>query len=122
MTTLVRPPARPLLAALTGRDFPALGDCLAPDVRFRATLPPRMLDLTGRDATLEHFRTWFGGDDALEVLDTAVGGIGPKVYLRWRLRLTAPDGAAREVEQHVFATGGERFEALDLLCSGFVPG
>ena len=113
------------LEALARRDFDGMAQCLAPDVRFRALLPPRDVDVIGPDATLEEFRHWFGGDaETLELVDATVGEVGTRLYLRWRVRLSPVDGVgeARLVEQHAFASVGERIETLSLLCSGFVEG
>jgi hypothetical protein len=112
------------LEALRRRDFAGMADCLAADVRFRALLPPRDVDVVGPAATLAEFRRWFGDDtEALELVDATVGEVGPRLYLRWRVHLSPVDGtgAARLVEQHAFATVGEQIETLSLLCSGFVP-
>ena len=112
--------------ALARRDFTAMACCLSPTVRFRALLPRRDVDVVGRDATMAEFRRWFADEaDALEILDATVGQIGRRLYLRWRVRMTPLDpgqGETRVVEQHAFATGGERLESLSLLCSGFQPG
>ena len=108
-----------------GVTSPAMAGCLAPDVHFRALLPPRDVDVTGPEATLAEFRRWFGDEsETLELVDATVGEVGTRLYLRWRVRLSPSDGtgAARLVEQHAFATVGERIESLNLLCSGFVPG
>ena len=113
------------LELLARRDFPGMAGCLAPDVRFRALLPPRDVDVTGPDAVLAEFRRWFGDDsETLEMVDAAVGEFGARLYLRWRIRLSSEDGAggSRVVEQHAFATIGEHIETLNLLCSGFVDG
>jgi hypothetical protein len=50
-----------------------------------------------------------------------VGEVGARLYLRWRVSLTAPDssGPRRLVARHVFADGRERIGELDLLCPGF---
>jgi hypothetical protein len=112
------------LEALRRRDFAAMGGCLAADVRFRALLPPRDVDVVGPDATLAEFQRWFGDEsDSLELVDATVGEVGSRLYVRWRIRLAPADGngAARLVEQHAFATVGEQIETLSLLCSGFVP-
>jgi hypothetical protein len=112
------------LEALARRDFDGMAGCLAPEVHFRALLPPRDVDVNGPDAMLAEFRRWFGDEtEELEMLDATVGEIGAGIYLRWRIRLTPSDkaGAARFVEQHAFATGGERINTLSLLCSGFAP-
>jgi ketosteroid isomerase-like protein len=111
------------LELLARRDFPGMARCLAPDVRLRALLPPRDVDVTGPDAVLAEFRRWFGNDaEALEMVDATVGEVGPRLYLRWRIRLSSEDGAgaSRVVEQHAYATVGDQIESLNLLCSGFV--
>ena len=79
-----------------------------------------LCEIIGRDQTMERFCRWFGGPDELELLDTTIGEVGPKLYVRWRVRLKLPEQPSRLVEQHVFATPGDRIGALDLLCSGFV--
>jgi hypothetical protein len=113
------------LESLSRRDFAAMAGCLAPDVRFRALLPPRDVDVVGPDAVLAEFRRWFGDEsETFEVVDATVGEIGTRLYLRWRIRLAPADGdgAARVVEQHAYATVSTQIESLSLLCSGFVPG
>jgi hypothetical protein len=113
------------LEALARRDFEALAGCLAPDVRFRALLPPRDVDVTGPEAMLAEFRRWFGDEsENLELVDSTVDEIGPRLYLRWRIRMSPADNSAppRLVEQHAYANAGDRIQTLNLLCSGFVPG
>ena len=113
------------LEALARRDFTAMACCLSPTVHFRALLPRRDVDVVGWDATMAEFRLWFASEaEAFEMLDATVGEIGPRLYLRWRVRMTPLDpaqGETRIVEQHAFATGGEQLESLSLLCSGFQP-
>ena len=66
------------LEALARRDFDGMAGCLAPDVRFRALLPPRDVDVTGPDATLAEFRRWYGSEDeTFEIVDATVGDFGP---------------------------------------------
>lgn len=110
-----------LLDALTRRDFAAFGACLADDVRFRALVPPGPFELGTAAETEARFRRWFDGEDAFEVVDASVGQLGGRLYARWRIRMQPPGRpeAARIVEQHIFTTGNERVETLDLLCSGF---
>lgn len=113
-------PTQPLLAAIAAQDFAALRACLADSVTFRALVPPGVLEFDDADTAVKRFRRWFGGPDTVEVLEAAVGEIGDKTSLRWRVRRTAPDGTVRLVEQHLFLTGGDHIETVDLLCSGFV--
>jgi hypothetical protein len=109
------------LDALLARDFRAVGSCLEPDVHLRALVPRGLLERDGPDAVAGQLRTWFATDERLELIDATVGQIGPRLYLRWRLRLLspAPGGPAREVEQHAFVTVRQRIAVMDLLCCGF---
>ena len=119
----VWPAAASLLDAISRRDFPALLGCLDPDVQLRALVPPGPLAVDGAEAVVATFVRWFGGDDAFEVVDAALGQIGGRMYARWRVRLWATDEPAqgRVAEQHVFTSGDDRIRAIDLLCSGFQP-
>jgi len=114
------------LEALARRDFAAMACCLSPTVHFRALLPRRDVDVVGWDATMAEFRLWFADEaESFEILDATIGDVGPRLYLRWRVRMTPLDPGrdeARIVEQHAFATGGDQLESLSLLCSGFQPG
>ena len=110
-----------LLDGLSNRDFDLMEACMAPDVRFRCLLPPGPMEVIGADRAIGHFRRWFGGSDAFEVLDASVGQVGPRIYLRWRVTMYPVDAPTDErvVEQHLFTTGNEVIRTLDLLCSGF---
>jgi hypothetical protein len=113
-----------LIEALARQDFTAVAGCLDPNVRMRALLPRGPIEVVGSDQVAGWLRSLFGGPDGLEVADGSVGGIGPRLYLRWRVSLTpaGPAGRCRQVEQHVFATtaASGQISVLDLLCSGFV--
>jgi hypothetical protein len=115
------PNAGLLLDALTRRDFDAMEALLDDDVRFRALVPRGPFELDSAEATAAKFRSWFGGEDDFEVLDAAIGEVGPRLYLRWRVRMSPPGRPeeSRVAEQHVFTTGAARIASLDLLCSGF---
>ena len=116
---------RAFLESLARRDFDGIAGCLAPDVRFRALLPPRDVDVTGPGPALAEFRRWFGDEaERLELVESTAEEVGGLLYLRWRIRLTLADdpGTSRTVEQHAYATAGDRFETMSLLCSGFFSG
>jgi hypothetical protein len=119
--TTAWPVAGEFVQALGTRDFEALQACLHPDVQFRAMVPRGPLELTSAAETAARFRQWFGAYDVFDVLDAAIGNVGPRLYLRWRLRTGHRDAPqdCSVVEQHVFMTANERVERLDLLCSGF---
>lgn len=119
----VWPAAASLVEAISRRDFPAIGRCLAADVQMRALVPPGPLTFDGAEAVVATFERWFGGGDAFELLDASVGQVGGRMYARWRVRLwpAGDPSRARVAEQHVFTSGDEVIRAIDLLCSGFQP-
>ena len=112
------------LEALAGRDFDRLGRALDPAATMSALLPRGFDTWDGPDAIVAAFERWFGDVDAFEVLDAAVGQVGGRLQLRWRVRVEGgprfPDGA-RVLEQNVFAdtAANGRIVFLALLCSGF---
>ncbi len=101
------------------RDFDTAQRCLADTVQCRALLPMGAFEFTGAAAVADRFRTWFGGDDAFEVLEASTAEVGEKQYLRWRVRMTSAAPTSRIAEQHLFVTGTDAVETIDLLCSGF---
>lgn len=113
------------LEGLAARDFRRLASALGPAVRMRALLPPESAEWEGRDAVAGAFGAWFGTASEFELVDAAVGEIGGRLHLSWRLRLRpAPFdiGAGWHViEQQAYADAGDSIEHLDLLCSGFQP-
>jgi hypothetical protein len=109
------------LEALTSREFDRLADYLDDEIRFRALLPPMELELIGPDAVIDKFRQWFGSRPEFAVLDTEIGQVGPRLSMRWRVRVR-DEGGEQVVEQHAFLTVVERIVILDLLCSGFQAG
>ncbi|MFE3026223.1 nuclear transport factor 2 family protein [Nocardia tengchongensis] len=116
------PAAGLLLDSLVRRDFPAMAACFGPQVRLRALVPPGPFELTGPESVAGKFESWFGGTDEFEVLDAAIGQVGAKVYLRWRVHMHAAGAPGRTAEQHLFVTVSDRIDALDLLCSGWQAG
>jgi hypothetical protein len=113
------------LEALANRDYRRMASTLAPEVRFRAMLPPGPMDQAGRVTVADTFGSWFGTADEFEVVDAAVGEVGGRLHLSWRLRVRpAPFGIGdgwHVIEQQAYADTGDSIESLDLLCSGFRP-
>jgi hypothetical protein len=106
------------LDARTRRDFTALRACLDSEVRLQALAPRGPFELCGADETVGHFAHWSGECDVLEVLDAAIGQVGTRMYLRWRVQQRTPGSCAAElIEQHAFVTADDRIRSLDLLCS-----
>jgi hypothetical protein len=110
--------------ALAARDFDAVAGCLTDDVAFRALLPQRVLDLEGRAAVRSTFEKWFGAAERWELVEAVAGGIGDRIHLRWRLRLTNPDVGPGTflVEQQVYADTGPdgRLRDVALMCTGYL--
>jgi hypothetical protein len=119
LVTEPRTAAMDLLGALARRDFDGVADCLADEVRFRALLPPGLVELEGSGDVAERFRTWFGHDDDFELLSSDVAQVGAKVHVRWLVRVGTAGQPTRLAEQTVLATVGDRIETMDLLCTGW---
>ena len=113
------------LESLANRNFVRLAETLAPEVRFRAMLPPGPMDWEGADTVSGVFGSWFGDADDFELIDATVGEVGGRLHLSWRLRVRpAPFGIGdgwHVIEQQAYADAGDTIAALDLLCSGFHP-
>ena len=111
------------LEALANRDYARMASTLGSGVRFRAMLPPGPMDWEGSETVSGVFSSWFGDAEDFEVVDAAVGEVGGRLHLSWRLRMRpAPFGIGdgwHVIEQQAYADAGDTIEALDLLCSGF---
>jgi hypothetical protein len=113
------------LEGLANRDFERLGSALGDDVHLRALLPGRLVERHGADDVRGAFVRWFGDAVQFELVDAVVGEVGPRLHLRWRVRLQAErlgDGWF-VVEQLAYADTDEsdRIRQLSLLCSGYCP-
>ena len=129
-TTTARQPsslaaAGRFIDGFAARDLDVVAGTLADDVRFRALLPGRVLDLAGREAFRATLDTWFGSADHWELVEAVLGEVAGRIHLRWRLRLTRPDlgPGVFVVEQQVYADAGSDGTLRDvaLLCTGFRP-
>ena len=113
------------LEALAERDYGRMSRTLSPAVRLRAMLPPGPHGWDGPDEVAGAFSGWFGGAPDFEVVDAAVGEVGGRLHLSWRLRVRpAPFGIGEGwhvIEQQAYVNAGATIESLDLLCSGFLP-
>jgi hypothetical protein len=118
-------PAGTFLDGLAAQDFARLGGALAADACLRALLPSGLREWTGADAIAHRFERWFGDTEDFELVEAAVGEIGGRLHLHWRLRLQAERLGPGwfTVEQHAYADTDEsgRIAGLDLLCTGYRP-
>jgi hypothetical protein len=114
-----------LLEGLATQDFSRIAATLDDDAHLTALVPSGLKQWDGPEQITATFRRWFGDVDEFEFVDAVVGEVGPRLHLRWRVRVQAPrfgDGWF-VVEQQVYADTGPdgRIEHLFLLCSGFCP-
>ena len=113
------------VAGLAAQDFGALGGALAGGACLRALLPSGLREWAGARAIADRFAFWFGDTRDFELIEAAVGEVGGRLHLYWRLRLRAERLGPGwfGVEQQAYAdTGvGGRIARLDLLCSGYRP-
>ena len=118
-------PAGSLVEGLAAQDFAQLGDALAADACLRALLPSGLREWTGAEAIANRFAYWFGDTEDFELIEAAVGEVGGRLHLHWRLRLRAERLGSGwfTVEQQAYADtdDGGRIARLDLLCTGYRP-
>lgn len=112
-----------LVEALASRDFERMAECFEPTATMRALLPRGPATFEGASEITAAFSLWFGSAPGFEVLGATVGDVGTRLHLAWRLRVDrTPRGDVgwHVIEQQAYAQAGERIEALDLLCTGFM--
>lgn len=111
--------------SLAAQDFPRLGGALAAGARLRALLPSGPREWVGAEMIANRFARWFGGTAEFQVVEAAIGSVGDRLHLNWRVRLRAERLGAGwfTVEQQAYADTGEdgRISQLDLLCTGYLP-
>ncbi len=104
---------------LAARDFEGLTATLAPDARARFLLPRGLEEPVGRDAIVDHIKTWFGGASKFELVSTSDDAIGARRMMTWRFDVVR-SGGPEVIEQLVFVDSGpEGINHIDLVCSGF---
>src|SRR5258707_1220888 len=77
------------LEGLAAQDFARIGGALPADARLRALLPSGPREWAGAEAIADRFARWFGGTEDFELVEAAVGEVGGRLHLHWRLRLRA---------------------------------
>ena len=109
------------LAAFDTRDFAQVQACFHPRVQFRALIPPGVCEAADALGATTHLREWFGGADHLEILNAAVGAVGDRLHLTYRLRVHDADGWQIFEQQTYCHVQDYQIAAMDLLCSGPQP-
>jgi hypothetical protein len=111
------------LDGLAAQDFSRIAATLDDAAHLSALLPRGVVERDGPDQIGAAFGHWFGEVDRFELVDAVIGEVGPRLHLRWRVRVQAE--ARGEgwlvIEQQVYADAGPdgRLARLSLLCSGF---
>jgi hypothetical protein len=115
--------ASAFLEGLAAQDFAQLGRALAAEARLRALLPSGLREWTGAEVIAGRFARWFGETQEFQLVDAAVGEVGGRLHLHWRLRMRAGRLGRGwfTVEQQSYADTGKdgRIAQLDLLCTGY---
>src|SRR3954468_7505816 len=96
------------LEGLATQDFPRLAATLADDATLTALVPVGLKEGHGPEEISARFRFWFGEGSDFELLDAGVGSVGPRLPLRWRVRVRADRLGPGwfVVEQQVYADTG----------------
>lgn len=108
------------IESIQHRDFDEMKGCLAPEIRFRALVPPGLREAADPSGAVQHYQRWFAGADHFELMKSEVEPTSDRVRLRYRIRLHDEDGWAL-IDQSGYASGPDKIEELDLACSGFRP-
>jgi ketosteroid isomerase-like protein len=111
------------LEALAASDFGRLGTVLDDDASLSALLPSGFKEWHGAAEIAALFEGWFGDVEEFELIDASLGQVGPRLQMRWQLRLRGArlGNQAKVVEQYAYADAASsgRIQKMVLLCSGF---
>ena len=107
--------------ALSVRDFNSLETTFAPDVGFRALVPPGLREAHSRSEARRLYQNWFGDLQHFEMVGHTITPVSSRTHVAYRLQFT-DEGVRKVCEQRIFVTTGQNgIEKLDLVCSGFIP-
>src|SRR5207248_670785 len=110
-----------VVQAISEKDAAALESCFAPDISFRALVPPGVRERTGAGEVTALISAWFATADPLELLGSSADVVGDRLSLSFRFQ-GVESGEAFVVEQHWYCDVGDAgIERADLVCSGFRP-
>jgi TusA-related sulfurtransferase/ketosteroid isomerase-like protein len=110
-----------LIDAIETPDRPALGSVFAEDVRFRASLPRRDIERTGRAEAAAAMLGWFADATDIARVHFAIDVVGDVWHASYRFTLREA-GADLVVEQHAYCTITDGLiTSIRVMCSGFRP-
>jgi hypothetical protein len=107
--------------AIAARDTDAIARCFAPDVQFRALIPPGLREREGAGEAAALISAWFADSTELDLVEFKTEEVGDRLGLGYRFE-GVEEGQPYVVEQHlVCTTSNDSILSADLLCSGFRP-
>jgi hypothetical protein len=108
--------------SLATRDFVGLGEAFAPEVQFRALVPPGLREARSRSDARNYYQQWFSDLQEFEMVGhTVIPVADHRTHVAYRLHFLQR-GEPKVVEQRVFITlGDDGIKKFDLVCSGFLP-
>jgi ketosteroid isomerase-like protein len=110
-----------LVRAIAEQDQPALAECFAPNVEFRALTPHGLRERSGAIEAASMISSWFGDSTELQLLDSHCDELADRVHVSYTFE-GVEEGEPYVVEQQLYCTVADgKVARADLLCSGFRP-
>jgi hypothetical protein len=107
--------------SLATRDFAALESTFAPDVHFRALLPPGLREAHTRSEAGRLYHDWFAAPHDFDMVGHTIVPVGSRTHVAYRLHFVE-DGMRKLCEHRIFVTTGPNgIEHCDLVDSGSLP-
>src|SRR4051794_18031249 len=75
------------LEGLAAQDFARLAETLDDGAHMTGLVPSGLKEWDGREQIIATFRGWFGDVTGFDLVDAVVGEVGPRLHLRWRVRV-----------------------------------
>ncbi len=118
--TLADPsPGAALIHALAGADRDAARGLLAPDLVFRALLPPLVVELDDRERVLDLLAGWFPPGGVEELEEVGSGTVLDRHRVSYRVRWHDAAGDRFVFEQQAYYDVGDAgITWMHLLCTG----
>jgi ketosteroid isomerase-like protein len=114
--------AERLLRAVTARDYDAIEECFAPEVRFDVLTPHQLREHRSATEATERYRAWLEPLERFEVLERDASVIADRVRIRYRFRGRDPKSGWQLNEHTGYAVvEGGRIASMTVTCAGFRP-
>jgi ketosteroid isomerase-like protein len=108
-----------LVSAIAEQDETALRACFAPNVEFRALIPPGLRERSGAVEAAALIAQWYADSNELHLLASASDEVGDRLHVSYRFA-GVEKGEPFVVEQQLYCVvEDDKITRADLLCSGF---